>query len=462
MTKKIYSLLIGIGLSTGVYAQKISPFKAGDRIAFVGNSITDGGHYHSYIWLYYMTHFPNQRITCYNVGIGGDDINQIAYRMDADALARKPNVLTRTWGMNDTGYFEWYRADAQDFIDKRLVNSYKTYAALVDKLKKHTEIRKILIGGSPYDETTKFTKKNLYPHKSDALAKVIAHQEESAKNNGWDFVDFYHPMDAINKREQAKDSTFSLTPSDRIHPDNNGHLVMAYLFLKTQGLANKEVADISIDAAKKTVAKAENCVISKLAANAKSISFNYLAKSLPYPLDTIPRGWGNIKKQSEALKLIPFMNEFNQEMLTLKNLADGRYDLLIDGEKMGNWSAAEFAKGINLAAITATPQYQQAIQIRELNEERWDIERRLRNYMWMEYDFLKDKGMLFKDGNAAMDSVKKYAPVNIFVNGNKDNYTRARYKNVRNAWQKEIDVLTDQIYAINKPQTHQVQIISSK
>ncbi|WP_203235070.1 GDSL-type esterase/lipase family protein [Mucilaginibacter terrigena] len=157
--KKLYSLLIGIGLSAGVNAQNIAPFKAGDRIAFVGNSITDGGHYHSYIWLYYMTHFPNQRITCYNVGIGGDDINQIAYRIDADALARKPTVLTLTWGMNDTGYFEWYRPDAQDFIDKRLVNSYKTYAALEDKLKKHTEIRKILIGGSPYDETTKFTKK---------------------------------------------------------------------------------------------------------------------------------------------------------------------------------------------------------------------------------------------------------------------------------------------------------------
>jgi lysophospholipase L1-like esterase len=460
--KKFYSLLIGIGLSAGVSAQKVAPFKTGDRVAFVGNSITDGGHYHSYIWLYYMTHFPNRRITCYNAGIGGDDIGQISARFDDDVLAKKPNVLTLTWGMNDTGYIEWYRSDAQDFIDKRLVGSYATYAKLEDKLKKRTDIRTILIGGSPYDETSKFTKKNIYPHKSDEFAKVIDHQEQSAKKNNWGFVDFYHPMDAINKREQLKDSTFSLTPNDRIHPDNNGHLVMAYLFLKAQGLNNNSVADISINAADKKLSKAANCSVLNLSATAKSLSFNYLAKSLPYPLDTIPRGWGNNKKQSDALKVVPFNNEFNREMLTVKSLKEGRYDLLIDGERMGSWAASEFANGINLAEITTTPQYQQAIQIRELNEERWDIERRLRMYIWMEYDFLKEKGLLYNDSNAAMDTVKKYAVKNIFVNGNKDNYSRARYKSVRDAWQKQMNILTDQIYAINKPQTHRIQIIASK
>jgi len=129
---------------------------------------------------------------------------------------------------------------------------------------------------------------------------------------------------------------------------------------------------------------------------------------------------------------------------------------------MGTWSSEQFAAGINLAEITATPEYQQAIQIRELNEERWDIERRLRMYIWMEYDFLKGKNMLYKDNNAAMDSVKKYALKDIFVNGNKDNYMRARYKSIRDAWQKEMNVLTDEIYAINKPQTHHITIIPAK
>jgi len=196
--------------------------------------------------------------------------------------------------------------------------------------------------------------------------------------------------------------------------------------------------------------------------SADSLSFNYLANSLPYPLDTIPRGWGNKRKQADALKLIPFTKDFNQELLTVKGLKSGNYDLLMDGEKMGAMTDAQFADGVNLAEITATPEYQQAIQIRELNEERWDIERRTRMYVWMEYDFLKGKGLLHHDTNAAMDTISKYAVKDPFVGGNKDNYTRARYKSLRDAWQKEQDVLVDEIYAINKPQNHRITIIATK
>ncbi|WP_216848900.1 SGNH/GDSL hydrolase family protein [Pedobacter sp. L105] len=460
MKKLFYMLMVGVGLFSAVAnAQTVAPFKAGDRVVFVGNSITDGGHYHSYIWLYYMTRFPNMRITCFNAGIGGDVIGQIADRFDADVLSKKPTVLTLTWGMNDSGYFEWSRTDAQEVFDKKMVSTYKTYGLLADRLKQNPQIRTILIGGSPYDETTKFTTKNIYPHKSEALASIVAHQEQSAKDNHWEFVDFFHPMTEINKREQLKDSTFSLTPNDRVHPDNDGHLVMAAIFLKAQGMANKAVADIKVDAAGKRVDKAVNCSITHVAGSVNSLAFDYLANALPYPLDTIPRSWGNHKKQSDALNVIPFNREFNQEVLTVKSLKSGIYNLLIDGEAIGSWSAKQFSEGVNMAELTETPQYQQAIEVRELNEERWDIERRLRMYMWMEYDFLKGKNLLYKDNVAAMDSVKKYAMKDMFVNGNKDNYMRARYKSLRDAWQKEMDVLTDQIYAINKPRIHHIQIV---
>src|ERR1700744_2455483 len=210
MKKLIYAFIFLLG-SLGARAQTVAPFKAGDRVAFVGNSITDGGHYHSYIWYYYMTRFPNMRITCFNAGIGGDDINQIADRFDADVFTKQPNVLTLTWGMNDSGYFEWYKAGAQDFMDKRIDRAYLRYDTLEQKLKSKTNIRKIIILGSPYDDKSKFTKSNLYPGKSQAFAKIIDHQEAAAHKAGWSIVDFFHTMSAINQREQAKDSLFSLT-----------------------------------------------------------------------------------------------------------------------------------------------------------------------------------------------------------------------------------------------------------
>ena len=92
-------------ICTFVQAQGIAPFRKGDRVAFVGNSITDGGHYHSYIWLYYMTHFPRMRLWMANCGVGGDTAKEILARFDDDVLAKEPTVLTFTFGMNDTGYY---------------------------------------------------------------------------------------------------------------------------------------------------------------------------------------------------------------------------------------------------------------------------------------------------------------------------------------------------------------------
>ena len=75
MKKILFILYTCCILSFPVSAQQIPLFKANDRIVFLGNSITEGGHYHSYIWLYYMTHFPNLPLRMYNGGIGGDCVS---------------------------------------------------------------------------------------------------------------------------------------------------------------------------------------------------------------------------------------------------------------------------------------------------------------------------------------------------------------------------------------------------
>lgn len=439
-------------------AQDVAPFKDGDRIAFVGNSITDGGHFHSYVWLYYMTHFPDMRITCYNVGIGGDVSKQIARRFDTDVLSRKPTVITLSWGMNDTGYMEWLRSDAKQTFKSRLDTSIKYYRQVEAKLLKLPNIRKVLIASSPYDEFTAATPNNLYKGKSAALLQVAEFQEAAAKKNNWDFIDLNRPMTEINRREQEKNLAYSLTPGDRVHPDNDGHMVMAYLILKAQGLAGSSVADVVINAADKKAEKSDNSKIGKIDSSSTGISFEYLAKSLPYPLDTVPRAWGNKNKQSDALKMVPFTNEFNREIIRVKALKAGKYQLKIDEEVIGSWSANDLASGINLAEQTNTPQYQQAIQVMVLNEERWEIERRLRNHAFIEYNVLFDRGLLNADNKAAMDTVNASAQKELFVAVNKPNYLMSRYKSIREAWQMEMDVLLAQIYKINKPVARKISL----
>ena len=100
----LISLLMMAWMPLASMAQQVAPFKKGDRVCFVGNSITDGGHYHSYIWLYYMTHFPFEEMWMANCGVGGDTSLEILNRLDGDVFAKRPNVITLTFGMNDSGY----------------------------------------------------------------------------------------------------------------------------------------------------------------------------------------------------------------------------------------------------------------------------------------------------------------------------------------------------------------------
>ena len=139
MAKTALLFIVLLFLIRSGSAQSVAPFQKGDRVVFVGNSITDGGHYHSYIWLYYMTHYPNSRIDVFNAGIGGDVAGQIFDRLNTDVFSRKPTVITLTFGMNDTGYMEFLKPDADQVAKQKIQISCNSFLQIEKKLK---ELRK--------------------------------------------------------------------------------------------------------------------------------------------------------------------------------------------------------------------------------------------------------------------------------------------------------------------------------
>jgi lysophospholipase L1-like esterase len=457
--KPILSALYLFFCLTGIVrAQQVQPFQQGDRVVFTGNSITDGGHYHSYIWLYYLTHYPGRRITIFNAGIGGDVAQQIFERLDSDVFANKPTVMTLTFGMNDTGYQNLKGDKADSVYNAKVAASLKSFALIEAKLKVHPEVKKIMISSPPYDETSKIKIRPLLK-KNAAILRIADEQQKAAARNNWRYVDFNGGLTQVSLHEQQRDSSFTFNNADRIHPANDGQMVMAYVFLKAQGLAGKKVAEVVIDAPGKKIERTGNCVITRPDISTAAIKFNYLANSLPYPTDTIASGFGRPQRaQSAALNLIPFTDEFNQETLQVKGLKQNQYTLKIDDKTIGIYSGADLGRGINLALITATPQYQQALAVMHINEERWAIERRLREYYWIHYSILKPKGLLFNDGDATVDSLQKYAKKDFFVAATLPTYRKARFKSVREAWQQEMDLLINQMYQMNKPIVHRFEI----
>lgn len=438
-----------------VSAQTVKPFEEGERAVFLGNSITDGGHYHSYIWLYYMTRFPNMPIRVFNGGIGGDTAYDMNKRLDGDIFSKEPTVLMVTFGMNDSGYFEYNGDDAAAFGEQKYQESIKNYQQMEKRFKDLPHTRIVMVGTSPYDETAKLKDNEPFRKKNETMKRIIAYQKESAERNGWEFVDWNEPMVALNRKFQQADSSFTLCGGDRVHPDNDGHMVMAYLFLKAQGFAGRPVADIEVNAARKQVVKSTSCTVSNVKKAGNELSFDYLAEALPYPLDTIPRNWGAKKSQAEAMKIIPFMKEMNSETLKVTGLK-GDYKLLIDDEEIGIWSAAELSQGINLAAESKTPQYQQALAVMHLNEYRYDIERQFREYAWCQFGFFQQQGLLFANDRKAIEVLDDNVDKNIWLKGRRDLYSKMMFESVRDARQEEMKLLVSKIYEINKPVTRKI------
>lgn len=457
MKRIFFTLAVTFGLGLAAAAQTVIPFTNGDRAVYLGDSITDGGHYHSYIWLYYMTRFPYMDVQVINAGIGGNTAGDMYERLDGDVFDKKPTVLMVTFGMNDTGYFEYNGPDAGKFGEKK----YKECIANFDKIEKRLlnleNVHIVMVGGSPYDETAQIEGNAAYKGKNTVMDRVVAYQKAAAERNGWDFVDFSKPMEEISARMQAEDPSFTLTMGDRVHPDNDGHMVMAYLFLKAQGFAGKKVADIEVDAASGNVLKSENCAISGVQKDRKGISFNYLAESLPYPLDTVARGFGAHRGQAGALKMVPFMEEMNQETLKVTGL-EGEYGLYIDDCLMGTWSGEDLAAGINMAELTWSPQYRQALAVMYLNEWRWEIERNFRDYAWMQYGFMKPLGLLNANDRKAVDAIDKYKSQNLWAGIHRDTYVKFMNEDVLDARIDEMNLLKDRIYQINKPVVHRISL----
>ncbi len=455
--KKLYSTLLFSAVCVCASAQ-VSPFRAGDRVAFVGNSITDGGRYHSYIWLYYMTRFPDGRIDVFNCGIGGDTAGDIYKRLDDDVFCRRPDCLVLTFGMNDTGYAEYNGGDPGAFADRKVEECRQSYAKIETRLSQLSGVRIVLMGSSPYDETAEIKDNKPFKGKNAAMLRVADLQRRSAADNGWQFVDMNRPMTAINSAAQQKDPAFALCGRDRIHPDNDGHMVMAYIFLRAQGFAGREVASVKVDAAKRRIGKVSNCAATNLCVSDNEVAFDYMAASLPYPTDTVARGWGSRHCQAGGLDVVPFTNEMNRETLAVTGLAEGDYTLAIDGERIGSYTAAGLALGVNLAAYRNTPQYRQALTVMFLNEERWEIERRLREYAWIQFSFFQPRGLLFADDGRALAEYDREAMRNGWLKAKRDLYSKAIHKDVRDMWQRQIDMLTDRIYEINRPVTRRITL----
>lgn len=445
----LWALALALALTALARSEPI--FKNNDTVCLIGDSITHSGPYHSYVFLYYATRFPQMRLKFINCGISGDSASGMMGRLQKDVFSNNATVATLSAGMNDVnrGLYSQTKVPADaDNSKRKAIDGFKNNVRKISDALASKGVRQVFITPTIYDENFESTVENMRGVNA-ALGECSDFVLEFAKAQNAPVVDLWHPMNEINTKRQLADPQFTLIGKDRIHPGPMGHLVIAYLFLDQTG-APQDVWQLAIDAKSQVVLEQKNTEASNLAVTPARLSFSNKEMTLPFPL---------IEDAKAAYDLVPFVDRLNQQVLKIRNLAAGNYTLKINSTDVGSFSQSDLKKGVNLATNTATPQNILAQKIASLCKEHHQLGSTIRMLRRVEMKHLGGVNLSDKDavkakleGFIAEMQAKKNDPA-----ANSGYYittARTYLKESANedAMRARIQAIEDEIYTINQPQ----------
>ena len=352
-------VLIGICGTFAVAARAGSRYylKAGDRVVFYGDSITQQQFYTWDVEDYTLTRFPSLKVSFVNSGWGGDRVTgggggPIDLRLSRDVIAYRPTVVTSMLGMNDGGYRPF---------DEALYQTYTSgYEHIIQTLESRLPgVRITVIAPSAYDDVTRSPS---FPGGyNSVLIRYSQFVDSLARRRNLTFADMNAPVVAgLQKANSLDPKLATLILPDRVHPRPAGHLWMAEALLKAWD-APGIVTNVVINARDGKVTRADNTRVTGLKTG-QGMTWTQQDDALPLPLDF------KDPMVSLALRSSNFMEALDQETLRVQDLKSSEYELKIDGKSVGAFSAKQLAQGINLAELE-TPMLDQAQAVHELTKE---------------------------------------------------------------------------------------------
>jgi lysophospholipase L1-like esterase len=339
----------------------------GDRVVLYGDSITDQRLYSTFVEEYVLTRFPNWKVQWTQSGVGGDKVSggaegPIDLRIQRDILPYKPNVVTIMLGMND-GYYRPPNAA----IQKTYEDGYKSMVDTI--LSGLPGVKLTLIGPSPYDDVTQPTM-----HYNEVMQAYSQFDQREAERTHQGFVDLNAPVvDVLQKVKASHPDLASRLIPDRVHPREGVHWVMAASILKAWH-APALVSSVTLDAHGAKASNVQNATVTEIKREKKSgaIQWSEIENALPLPLPLSATD----PVTDLALQAAGIETALDQEMLTVTGLPAGSYELTIDDQPVGNFTADALAHGVNLARMP-TPMLRQSQTLAWETEHRNELERQL-------------------------------------------------------------------------------------
>ena len=331
----ILILMLLSSLTSAEETVKGSVLKKGHRVAIVGDSITEQKLYSKFIETYLTVCLSDLDLHVIQLGWSGETAPGFLGRMNNDLLPWKPDVVTTCYGMNDGSYRAY-----DESIGKRYAGAM---ADIVGRLKKAGAT--VVVGGPGAVDSDYFnkakpegTKPQVY---NNNLLQLSGLAKKLAEAEGFPHADVFGAMmSAQEKAKAAFGQNYDVCGKDGVHPGPNGHLLMAYAFLKGMGI-DGQIGSITVDLKGKAASSEGHKIVAEETGKIE-------LESSRYPFCFI----GDEKSSSgtkSILPFIPFNADLNRLTLVVKNL-DGAAAKVTWGAASKSFSKEELEKGINLAA----------------------------------------------------------------------------------------------------------------
>jgi lysophospholipase L1-like esterase len=317
----------------------------GDRLAICGDSITEQKMYSRLMETYLTACVPELDITVRQFGWSGERAPGFLARLTNDVLRFHPTIATTCYGMNDHRYQPFIEEIGQEYREnsRAILRAFKANGARVIQGSAGT------VGKMP--GWVKSAKGNINDLNLGLLElRNIGVQLAGEEQVG--FADVFLPMLAEGFRAQKEfGADYMVSGKDGVHPGWAGQLVMAYAFLKALGL-DGNLGTITLDLAEgQATASAGHRVVAATKNEVQLESSRY-----PFCATGPTNDDGSIRS---GMALVPFNEDLNRLTLVVRNATASRYRVTW-GEASRSYTAAELAKGVNLAADFATNPFSEA------------------------------------------------------------------------------------------------------
>lgn len=353
------ALAFSLALVPFVAADDRAPFalQDGERVVFLGDSITQGGAYVVYLDAYVRTRFPDRKIELINHGLSSETINGMSEddhpgrrpwvhdRLERDALRWKPDVLSVCYGMNDGNYFPMH--------PERFEKYKEGYGRLMEIVDRANIPRVYVLTPPPFDAYRRKAGDEKpvdygyrfpavdYDRTLEAYSEWLLAQRhpwgEKYANAKTTHVDLHNAMNELLRQRRQGDVSYSFS-GDAVHPDATGHLLIAMQVLEAWNAPGLGAATIEIGAEGKS---------------------GSAAATIPLPMPRDPR-W-----DERIVELCGWSDALATFRVTAP-VREGKWKLTISGRSQGDesephvlfdgeFAAKQLAEGVKLNADAWEP-----------------------------------------------------------------------------------------------------------